>query len=231
MKRLSQRLTLPPWGLLPPLWLLRPSSCSILLPSLPLHSGILNPHSLSLLIHNVNAHLHSQDSQIYGPFRTSPLDSRLIHPTQRLNVDVSQQSQISLMFKGELRSAVYILPLFCPTGEKPLHPPRCSGQKCDSLVDACLLLTLAWSPSPSPVSSTSKVSLKPAHFSPSPVPHRGQTHLSPAHLQPPPNGPLCFPSSRVPLSIQQPECSCKIVRWDTSLLCLKPSSVFPLHLE
>lgn len=61
-----------------------------------------------------------------------------------------------------------------------------------------LPLSFASSSSPSPVNSTSKFSLKPAHFSPSPVPHREQNHLSPAHFQPPPNGPLFFPMFAYP---------------------------------
>ena len=222
-------LTILPWALLPHLWLLPPSSCSILLPSPPPNSGVLNTHSLSLLIHNVNAHFHSQDSQIYGPSRTS-----LLTPDSYIQHDVSMRTSHRNLRSLGCSKVNFDLPCtsppcFAQLGKWPLHPPSCSSQKRDSLVHACLPFSFASRPSPSPVNSTSKFSVKPADFSPSPVPRTGQNHLSPAHLQPPPNGPLCYPRSPVPLSTQQPECSCKIIRWSTSLLCLIPFSGFLLH--
>lgn len=90
---------------------------------------------------------------------------------------------------------MYTLPLFSPTGEMaPLSPQLFKSET----RHYHLPLSFASGSSPSPVNSTSKFSLKPAHFSPSPVPHREQNHLSPARLQPPPNGPLCFPMFACP---------------------------------
>lgn len=117
-------------------------------------------------------------------------------------------------------------PCFPQLEKWPLYPPSCSSQKRDIITFLSPLQVVHHQalsiPPPNSVSSL-PTSLHLQYLTES----KTISHLlAYNHLLMDLSASPCSP---VPLSTQQPECSCKIIRWSMSLLCLKPSNGFPLH--